>query len=108
MRKAISIAVCMALSISVFAQSSAFADEPVFSGEKETYIVLTETEKDGKKIQSQFDGEILLGDEAVSCELTEHQAEKLEQRSGVIAVSEDIILEGSGKKIKKEIIFYFH
>lgn len=54
MRKAISIAVCMAVSVSVFAQSSAFADEPVFSGEKEAYIVLTETEKDGKKIQSQL------------------------------------------------------
>ena len=97
MKKAISIAVCMAMSV------SAFADEPVFSGEKENYIVLTETEKDGKKIQSQFDGEILLGDEAVSCELTEHQAEKLEQQSGVIAVSEDIILEGSGKKSKKKL-----
>lgn len=106
MKKAISIAVCMAVSVSVFAQSSAFADEPVFSGEKETYIVLTETEKDGKKIQSQFDGEILLGDEAVSCELTEHQAERLEQQSGVIAVSEDIILEGSGKKSKKKLSFY--
>lgn len=93
----------MAMSVSVFVQSSAFADEPVFSGEKETYIVLTETEKDGKKIQSQFDGEILLGDEAVSCELTEHQAERLEQQSGVIAVSEDIILEGSGKKSKKKL-----
>lgn len=103
MKKAISIAVCMAMSVSVFVQSSAFADEPVFSGEKENYIVLTETEKDGKKIQSQFDGEILLGDEAVSCELTEHQAEKLEQQSGVIAVSEDIILEGSGKKSKKKL-----
>ncbi len=103
MKKAMSIAVCMAVSVSVFAKSSAFADEPVFSGEKETYIVLTETEKDGKKIQSQFDGEILLGDEAVSCELTEHQAEKLEQRSGVIAVSEDIILEGSGRKSKKKL-----
>lgn len=103
MKKAISIAVCMAMSVSVFVQSSAFADEPVFSGEKETYIVLTETEKDGKKIQSQFDGEILLGDEAVSCELTEHQAERLEQQSGVIAVSEDIILEGSGKKSKKKL-----
>ena len=103
MKKAISIAVCMAVSVSVFVQSSAFADEPVFSGEKENYIVLTETEKDGKKIQSQFDGEILLGDEAVSCELTEHQAEKLEQQSGVIAVSEDIILEGSGKKSKKKL-----
>jgi len=93
----------MVLSVSVFVQSSAFADEPVFSGEKETYIVLTETEKDGKKIQSQFEGEILLGDEAVSCELTEHQAERLEQQSGVIAVSEDIILEGSGKKSKKKL-----
>lgn len=103
MKKAISIAVCMAVSVSVFVQSSAFAEEPVFSGEKETYIVLTETEKDGKKIQSQFDGEILLGDEAVSCELTEHQAERLEQQSGVIAVSEDIILEGSGKKSKKKL-----
>lgn len=103
MKKAISIAVCMAVSVSVFAQSSAFADEPVFSGEKETYIVLTETEKDGKKIQSQFDGEILLGDEAVSCELTEHQAEKLEQQSGIIAVSEDIILEGSVRKSKKKL-----
>lgn len=103
MKKAISIAVCMAVSVSVFVQSSAFADEPVFSGEKETYIVLTETEKDGKKIRSQFDGEILLGDEAVSCELTEHQAERLEQQSGVIAVSEDIILEGSGKKSKKKL-----
>lgn len=103
MKKAISIAVCMAVSVSVFVQSSAFAEEPVFSGEKETYIVLTETEKDGKKIQSQFDGEILLGDEAVSCELTEHQAEKLEQQSGVIAVSEDIILEGSGNKSKKKL-----
>ena len=103
MKRAISIAVCMAVSVSVFVQSSAFAEEPVFSGEKESYIVLTETEKDGKKIQSQFDGEILLGDEAVSCELTEHQAEKLEQQSGVIAVSEDIILEGSGKKSKKKL-----
>ena len=103
MKKAISIAVCMAMSVSVFVQSSAFAEEPVFSGEKETYIVLTETEKDGKKIQSQFDGEILLGDEALSCELTEHQAERLEQQSGVIAVSEDIILEGSGKKSKKKL-----
>ena len=103
MKKAISIAVCMAMSVSVFVQSSAFADEPFFSGKKETYIVLTETEKDGKKIQSQFDGEILLGDEAVSCELTEHQAERLEQQSGVIAVSEDIILEGSGKKSKKKL-----
>lgn len=103
MKKAISIAVCMAVSVSVFVQSSAFAEEPVFSGEKETYIVLTETEKDGKKIQSQFNGEILLGDEAVSCELTEHQAERLEQQSGVIAVSEDIILEGSGKKSKKKL-----
>lgn len=44
MKRAISIAVCMALSVSVFVQSLAFADEPVFSGEKETYIVLTETE----------------------------------------------------------------
>lgn len=103
MKKAISIAVCMAMSVSVFVQSSAFADEPVFSGEKENYIVLTETEKDGKKIQSQFDGEILLGDEAVSCALTEHQAERLEQQSGVIAVSEDIILEGSEKKSKKKL-----
>ena len=103
MKRAINIAVCMAMSVSVFVQSSAFADEPVFSGEKENYIVLTETEKDGKKIQSQFDGEILLGDEAVSCELTEHQAERLEQQSGVIAVSEDIILEGSGKKSKKKL-----
>lgn len=52
MKRAISIAVCMAVSVSVFVQSSAFAEEPVFSGEKESYIVLTETEKDGKKIQS--------------------------------------------------------
>lgn len=103
MKKAISIAVCMAMSVSVFAQSSAFVNEPVFSGEKETYIVLTETEKDGKKIESQFDGEILLGEEVVSCELTEHQAERLEQQSGVIAVSEDFILEGSGKKSKNKI-----
>lgn len=93
----------MAISVSVFVQSSAFANEPVFSGEKETYIVLTETEKDGKKIQSQYDGEILCSEEAVSCELTERQAEKLDNQPGVIAVSEDIILEGSGKKSKKKI-----
>lgn len=45
MKRAISIAVCMAVSVSVFVQSSAFAEEPVFSGEKESYIVLTETRK---------------------------------------------------------------
>lgn len=92
----------MAMSVSVFVQSSAFANEPVFSGEKETYIVLTETEKDGKKIQSQYDGEIVCGKEAVSCELTERQAEKLDNQPGVVAVSEDIILEGSEKKSKKK------
>lgn len=106
MKKAICIAVCMAMSVSVFAQSAAFADEPVFSGEKQTYIVLTETEKDGKKILSDYDGEILCSEEALSCELTERQAEKLDKQPGVIAVSEDIIIEGSGRKTKNKTTAY--
>ena len=39
----------MAMSVSLFAQSAVFADELVFSGEKETYVVLTETSKRGKE-----------------------------------------------------------
>lgn len=100
MKKIISVALCMAISVSVFAQSSAFADEPVLSGEKETYVVLTETAKDGKEIISNYDGEALYSNEAVSCELTERQADKLEDQPGVLAVSEDIILTGTGKKSK--------
>ena len=80
--------------------SSALTDETVFTGEKETYVVLTETAKDGKKIISNYEGEALGSNEAVSCELTERQADKLEDQPGVLAVSEDIILTGTGKKSK--------
>lgn len=102
MKKVLSIAICMAMSISVFAQSAAFADELVFSGEKTTYVVLTKTEKDGKEIISNYDGEALGSNKAINCELTERQAERLEDQPQVLAVSEDIILEGTGKKSKRK------
>ncbi len=102
MKKVISVILCMVISISVFAQSATSADESAFSDDKETYIVLTETEKDGKEIISDYDGEALYSNEAVSCELTERQADKLESQPGVLAVSEDIILTGTGKKSKNK------
>ncbi len=99
-KKVLSIAICIVLCIPMLVHSSVYAD--LSQGKKETYIVLTETAKDGNKILSQYKGEVLGNDEALSCELTEAQAKKLEESSGVMAVSEDIILEGSGKKSKKD------
>lgn len=102
LKKFLSVTLSMVISISVFVQSSAFANEPVFSGDKETYVVLTETAKDGKEIISDYDGEAIYNNETVSCELTERQADKLEDQPGVLAVSEDIILTGTGKQIESK------
>ncbi len=96
----LSLSMALTMAFTATLGSSAFADELVLSGEKETYVVLTETAKDGKEIISDYDGEALYSSEAVSCELTERQADKLEDQPGVLAVSEDIILTGTGKKSK--------
>ncbi len=94
------LATTIAFTATLSSSASIFADETVLSGEKETYVVLTETAKNGKEIISDYDGEALYSNEAVSCELTERQADKLEDQPGVLAVSEDIILTGTGKQIK--------
>ena len=96
----LSLSMALTMAFTATLGSSAFADELVLSGEKETYVILTETAKDGKEIISDYDGEALYSNEAVSCELTERQADKLEDQPGVLAVSEDIILTGTGKKLK--------
>ena len=100
LKNILSLSLALTMVFTATLGSSAFADELVLSGEKETYVVLTETAKDGKEIISDYDGEALYSSEAVSCELTERQADKLEDQPGVLAVSEDIILTGTGKKSK--------
>ena len=100
LKNILSLTMALTMTFTATLSSSVFADEPVLSGEKETYVVLTETAKDGKEIISDYDGEALYSNEAVSCELTERQADKLEDQPGVLAVSEDIILRGTGKKSK--------
>ncbi len=98
----LSLSLAFLMTFTATLSSSALTDETVFAGEKETYVILTETAKEGKEIISDHDGKALYSNEAVSCELTERQADKLEDQPGVLAVSEDIILTGTGKKSKNK------
>lgn len=98
----LSLSLAILMTFTATLSSSALTDETVFAGEKETYVILTETAKEGKEIISDHDGKALYSNEAVSCELTERQADKLEDQPGVLAVSEDIILTGTGKKSKNK------
>ena len=93
-KKTGSFVLCLALVLTLLPRQRILAVDFGMSVKTESYIVLTSNDDASKTVVNQYEGEEVVDGAVVTCELTENQADMLEQQSGVIAVEEDILLGG--------------